>query len=208
MIGNGIDSAFFNPAASEPHGDLTDCPGPHFVFTGQMDYPPNEQAALWAIDSFWAEYRKDHPTAEFHVVGRNPTNRLKEHARDGVTIWGEVPDVRPFVAAADCVVVPLAIARGVQNKVLEAMAMARPVLLTPEAATGIDASDGVHWMQCAADAAAMAERFDAMQKPPDQAIAIGKAARQFVLDHHDWDAMLAPLDHMVDASASGARHAA
>ena len=64
--------------------------------------------------------------------------------KDGVRVWGEVPAVQPFLAAADLVVAPLTIARGIQNKVLEAMAMARPVLLTPDAATGIGAENGVH----------------------------------------------------------------
>lgn len=208
VIGNGIDAEFFNPAAAEPHPELASRPGPHFVFTGQMDYPPNEQAALWAIGSFWAAYARDNPTAEMHIVGRNPTKLLQDQAREGVTIWGEVPDVRPFVAAADCVIVPLSIARGVQNKVLEAMAMARPVMLTPQAATGIDAQDGEHWLLCNDEAKAMAARFDAMKAEPQLPQEIGARARQFVLDHHDWDAMLAPLDTLVDLGEEEPRNAA
>ena len=208
VIGNGIDSDFFDPASAKPHADLAKRPGPHFVFTGQMDYPPNEQAALWAIGSFWAAYSAEHPTAEMHIVGRNPTKLLKDQEREGVTIWGEVPDVRPFVAAADCVVVPLSIARGVQNKVLEAMAMARPVLLTKEAATGIDAVDGQHWMLCEAEPEAMSERIDALRADPDAAKAMGEAARKFVLKHHNWDAMLAPLEGLVDVGHGEARDAA
>lgn len=208
VIGNGIDAAFFDPAAVQPHSELTTRPGPHFVFTGQMDYPPNEQAALWAIGSFWAAYACDNPTAEIHIVGRNPTKLLQDQAGDGVTIWGEVPDVRPFIASADCVVVPLSIARGVQNKVLEAMAMARPVMLTKQAATGIDAQDGDHWLLCDDDAEAMAQRFDAMKADPQFAQQIGANARQFVLGHHDWDAMLAPLDALVDLDEEEPRNAA
>jgi len=208
VIGNGIDSGFFDPTATQPHPELTARPGPHFVFTGQMDYAPNEQASLWAIGAFWGAYRCDHPTAEIHIVGRNPTKLLKNQARDGVTIWGEVPDVRPFVAAADCVVVPLSIARGVQNKVLEAMAMARPVLLTPQAATGIDAVDGEHWLMCEGEAKAMVQRFDAMLANPDEASRIGANARQFVLDHHNWDAMLAPMIALIDLGEEEPRSAA
>lgn len=208
VIGNGIDARFFDPSTTQAHAALATRPGPHFVFTGQMDYAPNEKAALWAIGAFWAAYREDYPTAEIHIVGRNPTKLLQDQARDGVTIWGEVPDVRPFIAGADCVVVPLTIARGVQNKVLEAMAMARPVLLTPEAATGIDGQNDTHWLLCDSEAEAMAQRFDAIMADPQKAQVIGKNARQFVLENHDWDAMLAPLDMLVDLGEEEPRNAA
>lgn len=209
VVGNGIDAKFFDPSATAPHAEIAARPGPHFVFTGQMDYPPNEQAALWAIGSFWAALRHDHPTAELHVVGRNPTRLLKERGeREGVTVWGEVPDVRPFVTAADCVIVPLTIARGIQNKVLEAMAMARPVLLTPEAATGIDAQDGNQWMLCDAEPEAMQERIEALLCDPGAATRMGQSARNFVLEHHDWSAMLAPLAELIGIAEGEARSAA
>lgn len=197
VIGNGIDAAFFDPAAVDPHPELAARPGPHFVFTGQMDYKPNEQAALWAIGAFWAAYKVDHPAAELHIVGRNPTRLLQQQAGEGVRIWGEVPDVRPFIKAADCVVAPLMIARGVQNKVLEAMAMARPVMLTPQAATGINARDGEHWLIEAAESEAMSERMASLLKDADEVQRIGAAAREFVLSHHAWDAMLAPLSELI-----------
>ncbi len=210
VVGNGIDASFFDPQSVESHSDLASRPGPHFVFTGQMDYPPNEQAALWAIGAFWAAYQYDHPTAEMHIVGRNPTKLLQRQAEkeQGVTVWGEVPDVRPFIAAADCVVVPLTIARGVQNKVLEAMAMARPVMLTPEAATGINAKDGEHWLLCEDDKEAMCDRMAALLGNPDAASRLGKAARRFVLEHHDWDAMLRPLETIVEEASAGVCDAA
>ncbi len=195
VIGNGIDAEFFDPQMSAPLSENAEKPGPHFVFTGQMDYPPNEAAALWAIDELLPSLQHAFPAAELHIVGRNPTRRL--YAREkttGLTIWGEVPDVRPFLAAANFVIAPLMIARGVQNKVLEAMAMARPVILTPEAATGINARDGEHWLLCDPDPAAMRERINGLSSNHDGAFEMGSAARQFVLDNHDWGAMLAPLE--------------
>jgi sugar transferase (PEP-CTERM/EpsH1 system associated) len=207
VIGNGIDADFFDPAKVQAHPDLAS-EGPHFVFTGQMDYRPNEQAALWVIEHFLPHLRERHNNAEFHIVGRNPTHALKAHdGKEGVRVWGEVPDVRPFIAGATCVIAPLLIARGVQNKVLEAMAMARPVLLTAEAATGIDARDGEHWLVANADPRIMADRFELICQDRDKAERIGKAARQFVLDHHCWDAMLAPLEALVNDKGS-ARDAA
>lgn len=207
VIGNGIDAQFFDPAAAAaaPNSEIAARKGPHFVFTGQMNYLPNEAAALWAAEHFLPVIRAHHPQAEFHVVGRNPTKALLARSEEpGVTVWGEVPDVRPFLAAADCVVAPLEIARGVQNKVLEAMAMARPVMVTPQAATGIGACDGDHWALCEADAQAMCARVEDVLGNK----AMGVSARQFVLDHHDWDAMLNPLEALVRGKPQEARDAA
>jgi glycosyltransferase involved in cell wall biosynthesis len=125
-----------------------------------------------------------------------------------VQVWGEVPDVRPFIAAADAVLAPLLIARGVQNKVLEAMAMAKPVVLTPEAATGITASDGEDWLVCPPDPAAMCACIEALLCDLEAPARIGSAARRFVLDHHGWEAMLAPLAGLIGMVGQGQRHAA
>lgn len=216
VIGNGIDAAFFDPAKALPHPDLAARKGPHFTFTGQMDYRPNEQAAIWAIEALLPALHVHWPSAEVHIVGRNPTrNLLTLKDRAGAHIWGEVPDVRPFIAASDCVVAPLMIARGVQNKVLEAMAMSRPVLLTPQAATGIEATDNTQWLIASADPSAMAARAAALLADPAKAIAMGKAARDFVLARHTWPAMLAPLAPLLAGSVRSqlgevpdARHAA
>jgi len=198
VIGNGIDSDLFDGQIVMPHPELSQGEGPHLVFTGQMDYRPNEAAALWAIERFVPLALERFPKIQFHVVGRNPTPDLIRHkTTPGVHIWGEVPDVRPFLKSATCVLAPLQIARGVQNKVLEAMAMARPVLLTPQAATGIDACDGEHWMVEEADPAAMLNRFTVLVDEPKAAKRMGQAARGFVVANHAWDAMLSPLEGLL-----------
>jgi sugar transferase (PEP-CTERM/EpsH1 system associated) len=209
VIGNGIDADFFDPAATTPHPQLAGTPGPHLVFTGQMDYRPNEQAALWVIEALLPALHAHLPGAVFHVVGRNPTARLRAyHGCAGVHVWGTVGDVRPFLAAADAVLAPLLIARGVQNKVLEAMAMARPVILTPEAATGIYASDGRHWLLSPPQPAIMAARIADLLRDPQAAMQMGAAARRFVREHHVWEAMLAPLGRLLGMGGEAARHAA
>jgi sugar transferase (PEP-CTERM/EpsH1 system associated) len=209
VIGNGIDAAAFDPAATAPHPALAGLPGPHFTFTGQMDYRPNEQAALWVIEHLMPRLRGHFPKALFHVVGRNPTAKLMaHHETPGIEVWGEVPDVRPFIAAADAVLAPLLIARGVQNKVLEAMAMAKPVVLTPEAATGIAAEDGTQWLVSPPDPVVMAARIANLLDEPEACQRIGAAARRFVRDHHAWEAMLAPLAGLLGRSPEGTRHAA
>ncbi len=209
VIGNGIDAAFFDPAHAAPHPIIAGLPGPHFVFTGQMDYRPNEQAALWVIEALVPKLRARYPGAMVHIVGRNPTGRLMaHHGLPGVQVWGEVADVRLFLAAADAVLAPLLIARGVQNKVLEALAMARAVVLTPEAATGIAAEHGAHWLICPPDPEAMCAALEPLLADPDARAKLGAAARRFVLDHHGWEAMLAPLASLVGLGDEGTRNAA
>lgn len=196
-IRNGIDAALFDPEAVAPHPELVEQPGPHLVFTGQMDYPPNIAAAERMATAILPALRANHPSATFHVVGRAPTGQvLALEKRAGVRVWGEVPDVRPFLRAADLVVAPLDIARGIQNKVLEAMAMARPVLASQEAATGIDAEDGTHFALASTDAA-MINQAGALLEDTAKAASLAKAARDYVLTHQAWPAMLAPLAEIV-----------
>lgn len=194
---NGIDADFFDPAAVQAAPAISRSRKPQVVFTGQMDYAPNVAAAERLVSRIMPELRASHPLAQCHIVGRNPPASLMAHdGKDGVCVWGEVPDVRPYLAAADMVMVPLDIARGVQNKVLEAMAMARPVVLTAEAATGIEARDGIHYRIGHDDAALIAHARD-LADNGGTAAAMGFAARKFVVDTLGWDAVLAPLDKMI-----------
>lgn len=210
VIGNGIDAGRFDPAAHAPHPGVAGTPGPHFVFTGQMDYRPNEQAALWVIEALLPHLRRHLPGAMFHVVGRRPTRAVMgHHGLPGVRVWGEVPDVRPFLVAADAVLAPLQQARGVQNKVLEAMAMARAVVLTPEAATGIAGADGTHWLVAPSEPEEMAAAIRRLFDDAGARERMGQAARRFVCEHHAWDSMLAPLAGLVAMDGpAGQRHAA
>jgi sugar transferase (PEP-CTERM/EpsH1 system associated) len=208
VVPNGIDTADFDPSSVEPHSALTG-EGPQIVFTGQMDYPPNVEAALRVIERILPVVRRELPSATFHVVGRCPSPDLTPHdGRDGVRVWGEVPDVRPFLAGADLVLAPLTIARGVQNKVLEAMAMARPILLTPGAATGIEALDGMHFVIAESDEQLARDATSLLRDGP-RALALGAAARRFVAENQGWDAVLAPLaGHLGIGRSESARDAA
>ena len=201
-IRNGIDSELFDPAKVPPQGDLFTAQGPQIVFTGQMDYQPNVVAAERVIHSILPQIREHYPLATFHIVGRAPVAKLLAHdGKNNVRVWGEVPDVKPFLKSADIVIAPLTIARGIQNKVLEAMAMARPVLVSPEAATGIDAEDGRHFAIADGDRM-MVGRALALLEDRDQAAKMAKAAREYVLAQQSWPAMLAPLAQIVDPRAS------
>jgi sugar transferase (PEP-CTERM/EpsH1 system associated) len=202
-LGNGIDAGLFDPQSVPPHPQLAGAPGPHLLFTGQMDYPPNVNAALRTIDRLLPAVRQAHPHAQFHVVGRSPARELSaRHGREGVHVWGEVPDVRPFLAAARLMIAPLELARGVQNKVLEAMAMARPVVLTPQAATGIDARDGEHFWIAGSDGEFVEKALELLAYPREAA-ELGQAARRFVVERMTWPAMLARLPEIVGRSQPG-----
>ena len=196
-LGNGIDSGFFDPVLSPPAPALAFAKGPHIVFTGQMDYAPNAAAALRLMQNILPRIRAVHPQAQCHIVGRDPGAALLAHdRRGGCRVWGAVDDIRPFIAAADIVAAPLAIARGVQNKVLEAMAMARPVLLTPEAATGIGGEDGVHFAVADTDEALAGRALEMLQAPEAMA-AMGKAAREYVVRNRSWQSMLSGLPELL-----------
>jgi len=190
---NGIDADLFDPAKVPPQADLFTAQSPQLVFTGQMDYPPNVVAAERVIYSILPKIREHYPDTRFHIVGRAPVQKLRDQdGKNNVRVWGEVPDVKPFLKSADIVIAPLTIARGIQNKVLEAMAMARPVLVSPEAATGIDAEDGKHFAVADGDRM-MVGRALALIEERDEAAKLAKAAREYVLAHQSWPAMLAPL---------------
>lgn len=205
---NGIDSALFDPAACTPAPAMLQCPGPRMIFTGQMDYPPNIAAAYRAAQQILPTIRAQFPGATLHIAGRNPPADLRAlHGSDGVHVWGAVEDIREWLAAADLVLVPLSIARGVQNKVLEAMAMALPVVLTPAAATGIGGSDGASYAVGESDAA-LADRAIDLLSDHSFAAQLGHNARRFVVEGLSWDATLAPLAAMLGLGAAAVRNAA
>ena len=207
-LGNGIDTELFDPARVPPQHELLEKTGPDIVFTGQMDYPPNVAAARRTAEILMPAIRAVHREATFHIVGRAPSPEVRAlDGLNGTRVWGEVPDVRPFLAGADLVVAPLAIARGVQNKVLEAMAMACPVVLTPEAATGIGASPGKHYAVAGSDTE-LIEAALRLLGNGGAGSAMGAAARRFVVVHKNWSSALAALPDIVCKPARAARHAA
>ncbi len=174
---------------------------PLIVFTGQMDYRPNIDAVTWFARDILPRIRTQHPTARFAIVGRAPTPAVQALAGDAVIVTGAVDDVRGWLAAADVCVAPLKLARGIQNKVLEAMAMARPVVASAAAAEGIDHAGTI---RVAADASEFAAQVRALLEAPADAADLGRAARAQVLRRYGWDARLAPLDALfgVDGSRS------
>jgi polysaccharide biosynthesis protein PslH len=188
VIENGVDATHFAPGVVEP----ADAPHPLIVFTGQMDYAPNAEA----VTAFVRDVLPSLPTATFAIVGRAPTADVKALAAPNVLVTGEVPDTRPWLAAADVVVAPLALARGIQNKVLEAMAMGKAVVASPAAAEGIDAEVGVELL-VAETPSAQAAAISVLLTDLLHAQAVGTAARDRVRARYSWATCLAPLAGLV-----------
>lgn len=192
VIENGIDTAFYDPAA---HFRRVDAVGSLIVFTGQMDYRPNVEGVTWFVQTILPHIRIAHPDARFAIVGRNPTDAVKALAREpGVMVTGEVADVRGWLDAASVVVAPLRMARGIQNKVLEAMAMARPTVASTAAAEGIDHGGTI---RVGGTVGEIAEQVTALLSDPAQAAALGAAAREQVMRRYSWEARLQPLEQIM-----------
>ncbi|MDB5680351.1 MAG: glycosyl transferase family 1 [Sphingomonas bacterium] len=196
VIENGIDTDFFDPRAAF---DPVDEQGPLIVFTGQMDYRPNVEAVMWFARDILPTIRVANPTARFAIVGRDATEAVRALSGEAVIVTGEVADVRGWLAAAACVVAPLKIARGIQNKVLEAMAMARPVVASGPAAEGIDHGGTILSASSADD---IARAVIELLGDKDRAETLGRQARAQVQRRYGWAARLAPLDALIGCPAA------
>lgn len=194
-LSNGIDTDYFDPVlVTTPKSDLTDFgPGPNIVFTGRMDYKPNINAVCWFSEKVLPGILARKPDARFIVAGAAPVPAVMAlTANPAVRVTGRVEDMRPWLAHADLAVAPMAIGRGIQNKVLEAAAMARPVLTTPEGLEGIDLEPGTH-LYVAKGAEDFTKRALDILAAPDAAD-IALAARSYLKDHYSWPARMALLN--------------
>ncbi len=194
-VANGIDADFFSPERPYPRPAELDGPGPGIVFTGTMDYWPNVDAVRWFATDVLPQIQAAHAGARFVVVGADPAPAVRQLAkRAGVAVTGRVADVSPYLAHAQLAVAPVRIARGIQNKVLEAMAMAKPVVTTPQALEGIDAAAGLELIVAPDRPADFAQAV--LGALADQA-GIGPAARRRVVADYSWPARLAALDDLL-----------
>jgi sugar transferase (PEP-CTERM/EpsH1 system associated) len=172
-------------------------------FLGAMDYRPNVDAVRWFAGEVWPLIRRQVPQAVFRIAGRNPNATVVSLARRaGVEVVGEVPDAGACLEGFTVSVAPLGIARGLQNKVLEAMAAARPVVLTSAAAAGIEATDGEHYIVADGAEATTAAVVSLLDNPGLRAD-MGQQARAFVERRFDWDREMARLEVLLVEEASG-----
>lgn len=189
-IENGVDTAYFDPAIIHPNPYA---PGSrNLIFSGTMNYWPNQDAAVFFARQIMPGLRARHPDLCLTIAGADPSEAVRALASlPGVQVTGRVADMRPYLAHADAAVCPLRIARGIQNKVLEAMAMARPVVASPQAFEGVDARPGRDLLLAADDAAFATHVGDILAGAHAQ---MGAQAREAVLTRYAWDATLSPLD--------------
>ncbi|WP_425257360.1 TIGR03087 family PEP-CTERM/XrtA system glycosyltransferase [Rubrivivax sp. RP6-9] len=191
VLGNGVDAEYFAPCADRPspydEGELP------LVFIGTMDYWPNVDAVMWLVQEMLPRLRQRWPALRLTIVGRNPAPAVQRLAGDAVRITGTVPDVRPYVQHARAVAAPVRLARGIQNKVLEAMAMGRPVVATSRCVQAIDAQVNEHLL-AADNADAFVRELGDLLDFPARAEHIGQAARERVVARYGWTARLRGLD--------------
>lgn len=191
-VPSGVDTAFFAPA-HEPAAD------PGVVFSGVFNYAPNEDGAVWFAREVWPLVRQRQPAARLTLVGMHPTRLVRSLAADpSIVVTGAVPDVRPYLWRAALAVAPLRVARGVQNKVLEAIAAGLPCVVTPEVFAGLPEA-----VRPACQAAAEPEAF---ARALVAWLALGGSQRQAIAarvsrDDITWERQLHPFLDLVDQAA-------
>ena len=183
-VPTGVDTEFFRPS-----GTVARRPA-NIVFTGSMDWMPNEDGMTWFVDEILPTIERAVPGVTLSIVGRNPTARVRALAegRPHVRVTGTVPDVRPFLEEASVVVVPLRIGGGTRIKIYEAMGIERAVVSTTIGAEGLDVTNGRH-IVLADDAMAFANAVIALLQSPERATEIGSAAAAHVRAHFGWAAV-------------------
>jgi len=198
-VTNGVDLEYFRSKSEAESG----C-----VFVGALDYWPNVDGICWFCRKVWPEIRRRQPQARLSIVGRRPVSAVRRLARyPGVEVVGQVPDVRPYYARAAVVVAPLRVARGVQNKILEALAMSKAVVASPNTLRGLKAEPGSHLLNAESP---VEWQETILQLFQDQSLRkqLGKRGRKFVEDHHSWDRCLEPLGKLLDDISSDLPHEA
>lgn len=201
VLPNGVDVDVFRAGADdrrEAHSA---------VFTGVMDYEPNVDGVLWFAREVWPRVRARCPDARFYVVGSRPLPAVSGlHGTNGIEVTGRVPEVPSWLDRAAVAVAPLRLARGVQNKVLEAMSAGVPVVATPQAAQGLGArAEGEAGLAVAETAEATAARVLAWFEAPHRARQCGRSAAAFVRAHFRWENMYAIADAAIDGALARRR---
>jgi sugar transferase (PEP-CTERM/EpsH1 system associated) len=196
VIANGVDHTFFSPSPMTSSADNRNKPMA-IVFTGAMDYPVNISGVLWFVQEVWPKIRHEYPFLKFYVVGSNPVPEIRRlDDEENITVTGFVDDIRDYYNLADICVAPLHLGRGVQNKVLEAMAMGKPLVTTSKANAGVQGEGGRHLL-IADTAEAFIEAISCLIINPDIAAQLGRSAREFVVNNFDWDVNMMQLQKLL-----------
>ncbi len=207
-IPNGVDFDYFNPYhfstnnLSQPTTQSTNRPinpstsYPMLLFTGAMDYYANVDGVVWFCKNIFPQLIKKFPELRFYIVGRNPASTIKEWANHQVIVTGYVEDIRPYYQMATIYVAPLRIARGIQNKILEAMAMAKPVVSTSKAFEGIEATPNKDLLLADSEKEFI-EKITGLLQNPEKRKSLGISARQTVEKNYSWQYNLKILEEIL-----------
>jgi len=197
-ISNGVDKEYFSP--SRTYENPYPAAGKVLVFTGAMDYWANADAVAWFAREVLPLVRARVTEARFFVVGARPVEIVRRLAAlPGVHVVGAVEDIRPYLAYAQAAVAPLRVARGIQNKVLEAMAMARPVVATPAAMEGLRQPEGLERFVAEDPEIFAARCAELLMADADELNSLGMRGRELVSRHYDWEAHLKRFDDLLGA---------
>lgn len=202
--GHGLDHAYYSP--NEAVGSPYKSSERVVLFVGVMDYWPNEDAAIWFAKEGFPFVQALHPGARFYIVGLNPTPRVKALAlQPNVVVTGEVHDVRPYLQHAAVIIAPLRIARGIQNKALQGMAMERAVVMSPICAESLSAVPGSE-IEVAGSGREFGEKISSLLAESERASAMGKRARRRVLNDYSWDDTMKRMETFLEGAASPDLH--
>ncbi len=196
-VNNGVDTHYFSPmhVFNSPYRQNERV----LVFTGAMDYWANVDAVKWFAEQVFPIIHRQHDSARFYIVGSKPTREVQALAEQpGVIVTGTVKDIRPYVAAAEIVVAPLRIARGIQNKVLEAMSMGKSIIATSAAIEGIPVNDQLD-LSIADDPQQFAEAAVNLLELNSITFA-SKENRRFILERFSWQSSFERLISLIDSS--------
>lgn len=191
---NGVDLDYFDPIEKRP--DPYENAAKTMLFTGAMDYRPNVDAVVWFVREALPLILKEEPEARLTIVGGHPAPEVLALAGPAVEVTGRVEDVRPYMAHARFAIAPLRIARGVQNKVLEARAMGLPVLATPEALEGIEPHPGLEALELSTPEAFAKMALRGLKKKFDTAW--GGMGRAYIARDYDWNQNLERFTRALD----------
>jgi len=187
---NGVDGDFFCPLDESYDADT-------ISFIGRMDYYPNQECMSRFCEQVWPLLRKARPAMKLLIVGADPSPEMRKLGElPGVTVTGSVPDVRPFIRSSALMVAPLQIARGTQNKILEAMAMGVPVVTSAIAAGGVDAQSEEHFL-VAQSAHEYAQAILRIADNPKERHRLAMAGRARMLSNHAWAGSMQRLDGII-----------
>ena len=202
VVQTGVDTDFFKPSADRnPQSSICN---PHLVFTGSMDWLPNEDAMIFFAREILPRIREDEPDVTLTIVGRAPTPAVKKLADDAaIRVTGRVDDVRPFMEAASVYIVPLRIGGGTRLKIFEAMAMGKAVVSTGVGAEGLPIEPGKHAL-IADEPSAFARAVVRLIRDVDRRRQLERAARALVLERYDWSAVAGDLERaLIDIADCG-----